>query len=228
MYHECSSHIKCSRVNYRPQRSCGQGYVFTRVCDSVNRGGSPGRENPPGQVDPPGTRQTPPDQGEPPPGPGRTPRTRQTPPGPGRTPPGADTTPPGSRHPPTQCMLGDTVNKSTSGQYASYWNSILLHLSVSSGGMGFCPSMHHRSHDWGGVCRGGLCPEGRVCPGGSLSRVSLSGDPPMVTSRRYASYWNAFLFEDSLIRDCNFRFQCCGMDLKAHFLDARAERILKQ
>ena len=21
---------------YRPQRSCGQGYVFTRVCDSVN------------------------------------------------------------------------------------------------------------------------------------------------------------------------------------------------
>ena len=28
---------------YRPQRSCGQGYVFTRVCDSVHRGGSPGR-----------------------------------------------------------------------------------------------------------------------------------------------------------------------------------------
>ena len=26
------------RVYYRPQRSCGQGYVFTRVCDSVNRG----------------------------------------------------------------------------------------------------------------------------------------------------------------------------------------------
>ena len=23
---------------YRPQRSCGQGYVFTRVCDSVHRG----------------------------------------------------------------------------------------------------------------------------------------------------------------------------------------------
>ena len=23
---------------YRPQRSCGQGYVFTRVCDSVNGG----------------------------------------------------------------------------------------------------------------------------------------------------------------------------------------------
>ena len=24
---------------YRPQRSCGQGYVFTRVCHSVNGGG---------------------------------------------------------------------------------------------------------------------------------------------------------------------------------------------
>ena len=24
---------------YWPQRSCGQGYVFTHVCDSVNRGG---------------------------------------------------------------------------------------------------------------------------------------------------------------------------------------------
>ena len=44
---------------YRPQRSCGQGYVFTRVCDSVNRGGL--------RRTPPGTRQTP-RQGEPPPG----------------------------------------------------------------------------------------------------------------------------------------------------------------
>ena len=52
---------KTMRDNYRPQRSCGQGYVFTRVCDSVHGGGlwadppRPGRENPP-----PGTRQTPP------------------------------------------------------------------------------------------------------------------------------------------------------------------------
>ena len=61
-------------LNYRPQRSCGQGYVFTRVCDSVNRGeGSP--ENPPGpgrppwdQGDHPGTKEN-----TPPPGPGRTP-----------------------------------------------------------------------------------------------------------------------------------------------------------
>ena len=73
---------------YRPQRSCGQGYVFTGVCDSVHRGGlqrtppgpgrhPPSRENPPpdqadtppaGRTPPPGTRQThtPPRQGEPP------------------------------------------------------------------------------------------------------------------------------------------------------------------
>ena len=28
--------IQETRYIYRPQRSCGQGYVFTRVCDSVN------------------------------------------------------------------------------------------------------------------------------------------------------------------------------------------------
>ena len=49
------------RYFYRPQRSCGQGYVFTRVCDSVNRGGSasvhagipplpPGADTPPKQT----------------------------------------------------------------------------------------------------------------------------------------------------------------------------------
>ena len=27
------------RYIYRPQRSCGQRYVFTRVCDSVHGGG---------------------------------------------------------------------------------------------------------------------------------------------------------------------------------------------
>ena len=27
-----------THVFYRPQRSCGQGYVFTRVCDSVHGG----------------------------------------------------------------------------------------------------------------------------------------------------------------------------------------------
>ena len=62
---------------YRPQRSCGQGYVFTRVCDSVHRGGlRAGR--------PPWTRENPPSKEEPPwagkpPGPGRTPRAGKPP-----------------------------------------------------------------------------------------------------------------------------------------------------
>ena len=63
---------------YRPQRSCGQGYVFTRVCDSVHRGGlqrtppgpgrhPPSRENPPDRENPPWDQgDTPQDQGEPP------------------------------------------------------------------------------------------------------------------------------------------------------------------
>ena len=43
--------------NYWPQRSCGQGYVFTRVCDSVHRGGlpeggTPQKEAPPGRRPP--------------------------------------------------------------------------------------------------------------------------------------------------------------------------------
>ena len=53
------------------------------------------------------------------------------------------------------------------------------------------------------LCPGGLCPGG-LCPGGSLSRgvsvlgVSVlgglcHGDPRMVTSGWYASYWNAFV-----------------------------------
>ena len=47
---------------YRPQRSCGQGYVFTRFCHSVNRGrGSAsvhfGKEaRPPGKEAPPGRK----------------------------------------------------------------------------------------------------------------------------------------------------------------------------
>ena len=92
------------RYFYRPQRSCGQGYVFTRVCL---------RRSPPwDQADttpPPGPRRPPLDQADHPPlGPRRTPQTRQTtppqdqgepPPGPGRHPP-----PPGRR-------LRHTVNE---------------------------------------------------------------------------------------------------------------------
>ena len=138
---------------YRPQRSCGQGYVFTRVCDSVHRGGSPSRP-PWDQADhppcPPGTRQTPPRQGEPPqdqadnsPLAGRTPhQTKQTPlrpdrppPGPGRHPPTKQTppagkTPPGpGRHPPRPSRPPpreeDCSIRSMSGRYASYWNAFL-------------------------------------------------------------------------------------------------------
>ena len=84
--------MKLSLPNiYRPQRSCGQGYVFTRVCDSVNRGVS--------REPPPGTRQTPPTDKNPPktkenplPGPGIPPQDQGEPPGtkenpspPGRT-----------------------------------------------------------------------------------------------------------------------------------------------
>ena len=93
------------RGNYRPQRSCGQGNVFTGVCLSTGGRVSasvhavmpypprPGTHHPPGPGRPPRTRHTPPPprSGRPPLGPGRPPPTRQTPPGPGRPPP------PGSR-----------------------------------------------------------------------------------------------------------------------------------
>ena len=61
---------------YRRQRSCGQGYVFTRVCDSVHRGVS-GRENPLAGRLPPARR---PPAGRPP--------GKETSPWGGRTPPG--------------------------------------------------------------------------------------------------------------------------------------------
>ena len=67
--------------NYRPQQSCGQGYVFTRVCDSVHRGVSTSVHAPLGA-------DTPPEQ----------------------TPPSEQTPPPGSRHPP-ESRLQHTVNE---------------------------------------------------------------------------------------------------------------------
>ena len=82
----------------------GQGYVFTGVCDSVNRGGT---SHPPS-------------------------RSRHTPP-PEQTPPGADTppeqTPPRSRHPPPWEQTSRPACceiRSTRGRYASYWNAILF------------------------------------------------------------------------------------------------------
>ena len=131
------------RINYyRPQRSCGQGNVFTGVCLATG-GGLP--QCMLGCHTPPGTRETPPsDQADTPPGPGRPPRTRETPPGtrqttlgPGRhTPPPdqADTAPgtreapppPGPGRPPTHPREADSSIRSTSGRYASYWNAFLL------------------------------------------------------------------------------------------------------
>ena len=89
---------------YRPQRSCGQGYVFTRVCNSV-RGGSvsvhagipPWEQTP--RADPPGSRH---------------PQSRH---------------PPRSRHPPK----ADSSIRSMSDRYASYCNAFLLYCNFSFG-----------------------------------------------------------------------------------------------
>ena len=59
---------------YRPQRSCGQGYVFTRVCDSVHRGSASVHAGKP----PP--RQTPLRSRPPPPREGDTPQESRPPP----------------------------------------------------------------------------------------------------------------------------------------------------
>ena len=104
-------------INYRPQRSCGQGYVFTRVCDSVHGGclrrpPPPGPGRPPLAGRPPRTRQTPLDQGDPP-------GTRQNPP-----PPGLGRHPTGREYPPPP--EEDCTIRSMSGRYASYWNAFLL------------------------------------------------------------------------------------------------------
>ena len=80
----------------------GQGYVFTGICDSVHRGGSPAGRTPPWQGDPPGKEVD-----------------RENTPGKetplGRTPPPSRETPQG-RPPPAI----------RSGRYASYWNAFLF------------------------------------------------------------------------------------------------------
>ena len=86
---------------YRPQRRCGQGNVFTAVCDSVYRGGS-AKETPPRRR-PPLPRRPPPQEGGPPKK--EAPPRRRHPPGehpPRRRPPKKET--PRRRHPPE----GDT------------------------------------------------------------------------------------------------------------------------
>ena len=111
---------------YRPQRSCGQGNIFTPVCHSVHRAWSASVHAgiPPLEQTPPLPRQT-------------SSQSRHPPPR--ADPPGADTpqeqTPhPRSRHhpphpreqthtPPPQ--EADSSIRSMSSQYASYWNAFL-------------------------------------------------------------------------------------------------------
>ena len=87
----------------RSQRSCGQGYVFTRVCDSVNTGGGVSASVHAG-IPPPPPEQTPPVQTHP--------RSRPPPP---------EQTHPRSRH--TLLPEAHTGIRSMSGRYASYWNA---------------------------------------------------------------------------------------------------------
>ena len=110
---------------YRPQRSCGQGNVFTGVCLSTGGGGclpqcmlgcqTPSR-----------------DQADTPLGPGRHPPTRQTPWDQADPPEQADTpwtrqTIPRTRQTPREA---DSSIWSTSSRYASYWNAFLFYLSL--------------------------------------------------------------------------------------------------
>ena len=87
-------------IYYRPQRSCDQGYVFTRVCDSVHRAGVCPIAC--WDIYPPGPRQTPPR-------PRYTPHVTKTPP------------PRDQRHTPPGIRL-------MSGRYASYWNPFLFYF----------------------------------------------------------------------------------------------------
>ena len=92
-----------------PATKLGQGYVFTGICDSVNRGGLPqcmlGYH----------------------PHPRRRPLRTRHPPGP--APPDQAPHPqeetPGTRHPPTPHRACWEI-RSTRGWYASYWNAILF------------------------------------------------------------------------------------------------------
>ena len=111
---------------YRPQRSCGQGNVFTGVCLSTGGGRvsasvhagmpyppgwrAPPMESPPRWRTPPGWR--PPLDGEPP-------RDGEPPPD------GEPQPPPRMEKPPPEA---DSSIRSTSGRYASYWNAFLFYI----------------------------------------------------------------------------------------------------
>ena len=134
---------KATRIeyNYRPQRSCGQGNIFTPVCHSVHGGfclsacwdTTPRTRHPPEQSTP--LEQTPPDQTPCPPW-SRHPGSRHPP----------WSRPPRSRSPTEQTPWeqippppreADSSIRSTSGRYASYWNAFLVIYYVSSSKDGF-------------------------------------------------------------------------------------------
>ena len=130
------------QYNYRPQRSCGQGNIFTPVCHSVHRGVSAsvhaGIPPPPEQTAPGAdtclgadtrwsrhtleqTLPSPQEQTHPPPS-RHSPRADTPPP----TPP-PEQTPPRADTPPEQTPPGaDSGIRSMSGWYASYWNAFLF------------------------------------------------------------------------------------------------------
>ena len=120
-------------VYYRPQRSCSQGNVFTPVCHSVHRGvraSSQEARLPPGKHAPP-PRSTHPPRKHVPPSPGKhAPPGKHTPHG-SIHPLEAHSPPPRKHaaHPPPQ--EADSVIRSMSGRYSSYWDSFLFFLSFS-------------------------------------------------------------------------------------------------
>ena len=120
-------------VSLPPATKLGQGYVFTGICDSVNRGGTP-HTPPPGSRHPPEQiprEQTPPTRVDNPLG-ADTPQHKHPPWSRHplvADPPGADT--PQSRHPsqeqtPPSPRRAYCEIRSTRVRYASYWNAILF------------------------------------------------------------------------------------------------------
>ena len=119
----------------------GQGNIFTSMCQEFCPGGGgegvclsacwdtppQSRHTPPPEQTHHPPEQTPLDQADPtsPPGADTPPRTRQTPLGAATIPPGPGRPPRSRHHPPREA---DSSIRSTSGQYASYWNAFLLNL----------------------------------------------------------------------------------------------------
>ena len=124
-----------------PGTKLGQGYVFTGVCHSVNRGEYLTRYPPWTRYTPTGTRYTPQTRYTPrdqvhPPGPGTPPGTRYTPwtrytPQDQVTPPREQVHPLGPGTPPS-CRARWEI-RSMRGRYASYWNAFLFKVASHCG-----------------------------------------------------------------------------------------------